>query len=101
MRQWVARGSSSTSWHTAQPSSRCHGHRYSFSDMFRSIGWLLPLEVAVVAVLVLAALRRSRRRSGGGSLDVPERILESLVSAGLPDRAARLVATEAAIFYYA
>ncbi len=69
--------------------------------MFRSIGWLLPLEVAVVAVLVLAALRRSRRRSGGGSLDVPERILESLVSAGLPDRAARLVATEAAIFYYA
>ena len=70
--------------------------------MLRSMGLLLPLEVAVVATLVLAALWRRRHRGAAAStLDVPERIHDALAAAGIPNRVAGLLATEAAIFYYA
>jgi len=67
--------------------------------MFHSMGLLL-IEIGAVAGVVLIALLRRRGR-GPRSLDVPEAIHDALASAGLPDRAARVLATETAIFYYA
>jgi hypothetical protein len=70
--------------------------------MPHSIGLIVPLEVAAVVLVVLVALwRRGKRATVDAELDVPERLRESLSSAGIPDRAANLLATEAAILYYA
>src|SRR5690348_17337797 len=73
--------------------------------MLRSLGVLLPLEVAAVALVVLLALWRRGRRAGRlgerGQADVPERIRDALWGAGLGDGAASALATEAAVFYYA
>ena len=68
--------------------------------MFHAMGLLLTVEIAAVAVLVLVALLRRRGRRSQ-TLDVPEAIHDALDKAGLPDRAAKILATEAAVFYYA
>lgn len=64
------------------------------------MGLLLGIEIVAVAALVIVALWR-RRGPRASMLDVPEAMHDALGKAGLPDRAARMVATEAAIFYYA
>ena len=73
--------------------------------MFRSMGLLLPLEVAAVALLVLLALWRRGRRAGRPGerdrTDVPEQVHDALLAAGLGDGVASALATEAAVFYYA
>src|SRR5262245_4618310 len=73
--------------------------------MLHSMGLLLPLEVATVALLVLLAVWRKRRGPGRsaerGQADVPEQIRDALSAAGLGDGVASALATEAAVFYYA
>ena len=74
--------------------------------MFRSMGLLLPLEVAAVAAFVLFALWRRGRRPGqpgeaGPRLDMPERIQDALVSTGISRGVASALAIETAVFYYA
>src|SRR5215831_10492502 len=75
--------------------------------MLRSLGLLVPLEVAAVALVVLLALWRRGRRAGGGRRDsggppdVPEQIRDALMGIGLGEGGASALATEAAVFYYA
>ena len=80
--------------------TRSQARPWSFCAIFHAMGLLLSIEIGAVAVLVLAALLR-RRGYREQTLDVPEAIHDALGKVGLPDRAARMLATEAAIFYYA
>src|SRR5690242_13074954 len=61
---------------------------------------VITLEVVGVTAVVLVAIWR-RGGAARATLDVPERIHDALTAGGLPAAAARALATEAAVFYYA
>lgn len=61
----------------------------------------ITLEVAGVATLVFFATLHRNGRAADDLIDVPERIQDSLASTGLPESAARALAVEGAVFYYA
>lgn len=75
------------------------GHRDAVAYV-RYLG--IPFEIAIMTLIVIGVRRAQRRFAGPGlELDVPERIHAVLGGSTMQSRVAEIVATEAAVFYYA
>jgi hypothetical protein len=72
-------------------------------DLIQFIRYLgIPLELAAVAMVVLAVRRTQQRLAASGvEMDVPERIRASLGGSSLQSRVADIVAMETSLMFYA